>query len=400
VHALDLGQPELEAVASQVENQIALLQRDQYNNILDTGSAVFAGLDADSSGALTSSEWGLLTAGDDSPIDFNGDSAVDFKEFMAARSGSLAALSVSASGAMDDLLGKIIAKHASSGASSSAVTVDTLSAVFVGELLQGDAGPVLKALDADASGALNYTEMRSMRGALISRHVANNAFSKSLAAFKAADANSDGLLSASESSGLVSSFFGPDVPSAFAVMDEGSDGSVSVSEFMSATMSLPVLHAVKNYSAGAVQPAANGGALFTGRGSELVVDAELALFRKFDADTDGILDAAEQAKFEGEELKPGGFSGTVGQLAGVGAGEGVTQAQFRDAVLAPAGRGQAFVAACNGLVRSLVESSLKGVHALTPNVFQAVKAAAAAEGGAAPAQQDAAVVALFASVLA
>ena len=56
---------------------------------------------------LTAAEWGLLREGDDTQIDFNGDSSVTFMEFMAARSGALAALSVSSSDQVEDLLSSI-----------------------------------------------------------------------------------------------------------------------------------------------------------------------------------------------------------------------------------------------------------------------------------------------------
>jgi len=53
-------------------------------------------------------------------------------------------------------------------------------------------------------------------------------------------------------------------------------------------------------------------------------------------------------------------------------GSPVTREAFRDALFA-AGRGQVFVSKAASLRRSLAESAQKGIHALSPTVFNAAK---------------------------
>merc|ERR1711871_35280 len=367
VHALGLGEAELQAVFKAVQTQIQLLQRDQYNNILDLGTNVFLGLDADSSGLLSAGEQQPLQAnGDDSAIDLNGDGSVDFFEFMATRSANLTALSATTTvterldASMDTVM-----RPFSNGLLSTSLSADGLGLLLSAHFLSGNATALFQALDADESSSLSVTEMKALRSVLLNRATLNSAFDSAIKAFERADTSGDGALSDGELKVLTTA------ADALSALDHDSNGEITFVEFMAAAMSQPMVHAASNYTAGLLVPADAGGVVFTGRGVELVVDTVLSLFRRYDENQDGSLNETEQINMADGEFTSDRPSDDV--IATVlPKGSPVTREAFRDSLFA-SGRGQVFVSKAASLRRGLAESAQKGIHALSPTVFNATK---------------------------
>jgi len=262
VHALGLGDAELQAVFQAVQTQIQLLQRDQYNNILDLGTNVFLGLDADASGLLSASEQQpLLADGDDSTIDLNGDSSVDFFEFMAARSANLTALST-ASTVTEQLDASMdaVMRPFSNGWTSTSLSADGLASLLTAHYLSGNATALMQALDVDESKDLSVAEMKTLRSVLLNRAAINSAFDAAIKTFERADASADGALSEGELKTVTAA------ADALSALDHDSNGQVTFVEFLAAAMSQPAVHAASNYTAAALVPADAGGVVYTGRG--------------------------------------------------------------------------------------------------------------------------------------
>merc|ERR1711988_1382412 len=355
VHALQMGAPELQAVTNGIEMQVRALQRDQYNSILDQLSTVYAALDKDDSGVLSPNELAVL----------DKDGSCDFYEFVATRSGNLTNVTAASAGAMDDAISAIVKRHAAFGADGG-IDKAGLEAVLKGEDLVGDAERLFAALDADNSTSLSVSELGGIKGAIINRAKGTRAFKSAVTAFARADSDHNGELTLSEAGYVVPDSWTDTLgASAFSDMDLDGDGVCTFTEFAGAAMSQSAVHAASNFSKGAIEKTDDGSALFTGRGAELAVDAYLSLFRRYDANRDGVLDETEQVALKESD---GGAATDAFLAATKGEGGNITRAAFRDTILAK-GEGQAFVAAAKSIQRLLVDSSQKGVHALTPEVF-------------------------------
>merc|ERR1711988_472434 len=345
VHALQMGAPELQAVTNGIEMQVRALQRDQYNSILDQLSTVYAALDKDDSGVLSPNELAVLAK----------DGSCDFYEFVATRSGNLTNVTAASAGAMDDAISAIVKRHAAFGADGG-IDKAGLEAVLKGEDLVGDAERLFAALDADNSTSLSVSELGGIKGAIINRAKGTRAFKSAVTAFARADSDHNGELTLSEAGYVVpDSWTETPGASAFSNMDLDGDGVCTFTEFAGAAMSQSAVHAASNFSKGAIEKTDDGSALFTGRCAELAVDAYLSLFRRYDANRDGVLDETEQVALKESD---GGAATDAFLAATKGEGGNITRAAFRDTILAK-GEGQAFVAAAKSIQRLLVDSSQK-----------------------------------------
>jgi len=369
VHALSLGEAELRAVYGAVQTQIRLLQRDQYNSVLDTGSVVFIGLDADASGLLSVSEQTLLKPTDESPVDLNGDGSCDFFEFMATRSSNLTALlqvdNINAQ--LDAAIDSMIKPYSDNWMGPPAINAQGLETMLNVSYLQGNATAIVLALDKDDSKTLTSSEMKTLRSVLLNRGAINTAFDAAIKAFDRSDSNGDGALTSAELQSVTSN------ADAFVALDNDSDGSVTLAEFLAAAMSQPRIHAVSNFTSGDITPVEGGGIVYTGRGIELIVDAALTLFRRYDLDSNGTLSESEAAQLLAAEFAEG-KSPSADVLSAVlpKSEEGVSRESFRTSLLST-GPGQVFLSKCQSLRQVLGESAQKGIHALSPESFNAVK---------------------------
>jgi len=287
----------------------------------------------------------------------------------ATRSANLTALSQSdrLSEQLDASVDAMIKPYSDNWMGPPTISADSLATLLTANNLNGNATAIVLALDKDESKTLTAAEMKSLRTVLLNRGAVNTAFDAAIKAFERADSNGDGALTASELKSISSN------GDAFAALDNDADGSVTLVEFLVAAMSQPSVHAVSNFTAGAVMPVEGGGVVYTGRGIELIVDSVLTLFRRYDADGNGTLSEAEAATMVADEFKDGGSPSDDVVAAVLPKGEdGVSRESFR-ATLLSVGPGQVFLSKCGSLRQLLGESAQKGVHALSPAVFNAVK---------------------------